>query len=167
MLPDELADQARVDEQIASWNAEQILDYENQERRLHDGGNSVPERVKESLRQLDFGELMSRRFPVGMFFDSIKEDYDGGRRPSCTQLMQVAETGKELFYAAIGHIDANEEFLEDARSYWGPLVDAALAEMDGSIERRDRVTGEFTVHVWPPKAIRRSHGDRAIGDELG
>jgi hypothetical protein len=33
-------------------------------------------------------------------------------------------------------------FLEEARGMWGPLVDAALLEMHGSIERRDPVTGE-------------------------
>ena len=42
-------------------------------------------------------------------FDSIEEDRDGDWRPSLTQLMQVAETGVELFYAAIGHIDATAQ----------------------------------------------------------
>jgi hypothetical protein len=82
------------------------------------------------------------QFPVGAFLDTIKEDYDGDWRPSSAQLMRVAETGMELFYAAIGHIDATKEFLEEARSQWGPLVDAALDEMHESIERRDPVTGE-------------------------
>jgi hypothetical protein len=157
MTPDELADQARVDEWIASWNAKQILAYDEQVKkredreRAKDDGNSLPQDLKELLAQHDFGEHIRRRIPVGAYFDSIKEDYDGDRRPSLTDLIQAAELGADLFYAAIGHIDATEEFLEEARSHWGPLVDAALEEMHESIERRDPVTGDFTVHVWPPE----------------
>ena len=162
--PDEQAERARVDRWIASWNANQILAYDKavaereelhrkceERERANDDGFTLPERLKEWEAQHDFGEYMRRRFPVGAFFDSIAEDRDGDWRPSLTKLMQVAETGVELFYAAIGHIDATEEFLEEARGRWGPLVDAALQEMHESIERRDPVTGEFTVHVWPPE----------------
>jgi hypothetical protein len=165
MTPDELADQARVDEWIASWNAKQILDYDEQvakreeldrrreeRERREDDGYIFPKYLKEQLAQHDFAEHIRRRFPVGTFFDSIKEDYDGDRRASSKQLMQVAEIGMQLFYAAISHIDATTEFLDDARYEWGALVDAVLERMDGSIERRDPVTGEFTVHVWPPES---------------
>jgi hypothetical protein len=158
----ERAERARADEWIASWNAKQILAYEKQvaeREELHrkceerergkDDGFTYPEHLKELVAEHDWGEHIRRRLPVGAFLDAIEEDLDGDWRPSLTQLMQVAETGKELFYAAIGHIDATEEFLEEARSQWGPLVDAALEEMNESIERRDPVTGEFTVHVWP------------------
>ena len=162
--PDEQGEWARVDRWIASWNAKQILAYDKavaEREELHrkceerergkDDGFVFPEGMKEWEAQHDFGEYMRRRFPVGAFFDSIEEDRDGDWRPSLTKLMQVAETGVELFYAAIGHIDATELFLEEARGRWGPLVDAALQEMYESIERRDPVTGEFTVHVWPPE----------------
>jgi hypothetical protein len=132
-----------VDRWIADWNAKQILAYDEQvAERGKDDGFTYPEHVEELVADYDFGEHIRRRVPVGVFLDSIKEDYDGDRRPSLTQLMQVAETGTLLFYAAIGHIDATDEFLEEARGNWGPLVDAALEEMNGSIERRDPVIGE-------------------------
>ncbi|MGZ6853352.1 MAG: hypothetical protein ACXVGC_04680 [Mycobacteriaceae bacterium] len=168
MTPDELAEQARVDEWIASWNAQQILAYDKQvanredrdrqceeRERGKEDGFVFPEHLKELVAQHDWGEHIRRRLPVGAFLDAIEEDLDGDWRPSLTQLMQVAETGKELFYAAIGHIDATEEFLKEARSQWGPLVDAALEEMNESIERRNPVTGDFTVHVWPPERTAR------------
>jgi hypothetical protein len=150
----ERAKRAKVDRWIADWNAKQILAYNEQvkrrkelykkcEERLrgkHDGF-TFPAHLKKRAAEHHFDKHIHRRFPVGAFLDSIKEDYDGDSRPSLTQLMQVAETGVELFYAAIGHIDATEEFLEEARSQWGPLVDAALEEMH-EIERRDPVTGE-------------------------
>jgi hypothetical protein len=162
--PAERAERAKVDRWIADWNAKQILAYDKQvteREELHrkceerergkDDGFTFPEHLKEWEAKYDFGEHIRRRFPVGAFFDSIKEDYDGDWRPSLKQLMQVAETGKDLFYAAIGHIDATEEFLDEARGQFGPLVDAALEMMNESIERRDPVTGEFTIHVWPPE----------------
>jgi hypothetical protein len=102
---------------------------------------------KEWEAEHAFGVHIRYRLPVGTFFDAIEEDRHGDRRPSVTQLMHVAETGVDLFYAAIGHIDATEEFLEEARGRWGPLVDAGLEEMY-EFERRDPVTGEITVHVW-------------------
>ena len=167
--PAERAERAKVDRWIADWNAKQILAYNEQvERREEqykkceerergkDDGFTFPEHLKNWEAEHDFVEHMRRRFPVGAFLDSIEEDRDGDWRPSLTQLMQVAETGMELFYAAIGHIDATEEFLKEARGRWGPLVDAALQEMDESIERRDPVTGEITVHVWPPERTTRS-----------
>ncbi|OBA81547.1 hypothetical protein A9W99_02745 [Mycobacterium sp. 1164966.3] len=97
----------------------------------------------------------SPRLPVGAFLEIIQADRDGDRRPSCKQLMKVAETGVQLFYAAIGHIDATEEFLEEARSEWGPLGGGGR---DADIERRDPVTGEFTIDVWPPEAPEGTSG---------
>jgi hypothetical protein len=148
----QLADRARADEWIASWNAKQVRDYDEQvakrEELLRDDGL---EHLREWEAQDAFSEHMRLRFPLGTFFDSIKVDYDGDWRPSLKQLMQVAETGKDLFYAAIGHPDATEEFLDEASEQWGPLVDTALQEMSESIERRDPVTGKFTIHVWPPE----------------
>lgn len=60
MTPDELTEQARVDEWIASWNAKQILAYEEQvakREELHrkceerergkDNGFTFPEHLKE------------------------------------------------------------------------------------------------------------------------
>jgi hypothetical protein len=165
MTPEELAEQASADEWIASWNAKQILAYDAQvagreelhrkweeRERGNEDGFTVPEYWEEWEAEHGFGEHIRRRLPVGAFLDAIEEDRHGDRRPSVTQLMEVAETGVDLFYAAIGHIDATEEFLEEARGQWGPLVDAALQEMDRSIDRRDPVTGEFTVHVWPPES---------------
>lgn len=163
--PAERAKRAKVDRWIADWSAKQTLAYNEQpanrevlhrkceERDRSEGdGLSLPEELKNLLAQHDFDEHIRRRLPVGAFLDCIEEDYDGDRRSTSTQLMQVAETGVQLFYAAIGHIDATQEFLEDARGQWGPLVDAALEQMHESIERRDPVTGEFTLHVWPPES---------------
>lgn len=160
--PDEQAERAKVDRWIADWSAKEILAYHEQVRkrreqyrkreerqRGEDNGYAFPEHLKEWLDRHDFGEHIRRRFPVGALLDSIKEDYHEDRRSSSKKLMQVAEIGVQLFYAAIGHIDATEEFLGEARSAWGPLVDAALEEMHECIERRDPVTGKFTAHVWP------------------
>jgi hypothetical protein len=168
MTPDELAELAEVDRWIADWNTKQILAYNEQVKRREEqykkfeerqrgkvDGFTFPEHLKKRSAEHRFGEHIRRRLPVGVFLDTIEEDRDGDGRPSLTQLMQVAKTGVKLFYAAIGHIDATEEFLEEARGEWGPLVDAALEEMHESIERRDPVTGQFTVHVWPPKRTAR------------
>ena len=151
----ERAKRAKVDRWIADWNAKQILAYNEQVKRREEqykkfeelqrakvDGFTFPEHLKKRSAEHRFGEHIRRRLPVGVFLDTIAEDRDGDGRPSLTQLMQVAKTGVKLFYAAIGHIDATEEFLDEARSQWGPLVDAALEEMHGSIERRDPVTGE-------------------------
>jgi hypothetical protein len=166
--PADRAERAKVDRWIADWNVKQILAYNEQVKRREeqykkceererseDDSFTYPEHMKKWDAEFDFGEHIRRRFPVGMFLDSIEEDRDGDWRPSVKQLMRVAETGKELFYAAIGHIDATEEFLDEARGQFGPLVDAALEVMNESIERRDPVTGEFTIHVWPPERPAR------------
>ena len=63
--------------------------------------------------------------PVGMFLDLVEVD----KRPTAEQLMLVAEVGHDLLSAALGHPDATEDFLEEARENWGPLVDVALREM--------------------------------------
>jgi hypothetical protein len=139
---DERAERAEVDQWIQSWNAKQVLAYEKQvaereeqhrkseeRERGKDDGYTFPEKLRELEAQHAFGEHIRRRFPVGAHLDSIEADRDGDRRPSLTQLMQVAESGVLLLYAALGHIDATEEFLQEARSQWGPLVDAALQEM--------------------------------------
>jgi hypothetical protein len=97
--------------------------------RAKDDGAALPRAVEERLAKLDFDEHIRYRLPVGALLDVIEEDRDGDRRPSQYQLRQVAKSGVELFGAAIGHIHASEEFLEEARSMWGPLVLAALAEM--------------------------------------
>jgi hypothetical protein len=166
--PAERAERAKVDRWIADWNAKQILAYNEQVKRREelykkceerergkDDGCTLSEHLKKGEAEHHFGEHIRRRLPVGAFLDTIEEDRDGDWHPSLYQLLEVANIGVELFYAAIGHIDATEEFLEEARSQWGPLVDAALEEMNESIERRDPVTGEFTVHVWPPKRTAR------------
>jgi hypothetical protein len=146
--PEQLADRAKADEWIASWNKQQIVAYDEQVKerekrvRAKDDGAALPRHLEERLAELDFDEHFRRRLPVGVLLDAIEEDRDGDRRPSLYQLRQVAMCGVDLFCAAICHIDASEEFLEEARSQWGPLVDAALQEMHGSIERRDPVTGE-------------------------
>jgi hypothetical protein len=164
--PAERAERAKVDRWIADWNAKQILAYDKQvaeREELHrkceerergkDDGFTYPEHLKEGEAKYDFGEHIRRRLPVGAHLDFIEEDRDGGWRPSVYQLLEVARTGVGLFYAAIGHVDATEEFLREARAQWGKLVDTALEEMDGSIERRDPVTGEFTVPAWPPRKV--------------
>jgi hypothetical protein len=154
---EQLAERAKADEWIASWNKMQMVAYDEavEERkkrvRAKDDGAALPRAVEERLAKLDFDEHIRYRLPVGAVLDTIEVDRDGDRRPSLFQLRQAAMSGVELFCAAIGHIDASEEFLEEARDMWGPLVDAALQEMHGSIERRDPVTVEFTVHVWPPE----------------
>jgi hypothetical protein len=145
---EQLAERAKADEFIASWNKQQIVAYdeavEEREKRVRakDDGAALPRAVEERLAKLDFDEHIRYRLPVGALLDVIEEDRDGDRRPSRYQLRQIAMSGVELFCAAICHIDASEEFLEEARGMWGPLVDAALDEMHESIERRDPVTGE-------------------------
>ena len=157
--PAERAEQAKVDRWLADWSAKQILAYnEHVERREEQykkweeqgldekDGFLYSDHLKEWQAAYAFSEHLRRCLPVGALLEIIQEDRDGDRRSSCKQLMEVAKTGVQLFYAAIGHIDATEEFLEEARSEWGPLVDAALEEMY-ECERRDPVTGEFTVHA--------------------
>lgn len=112
----ERAELAEVDRWIQSWNNKQILAYDKQvatrekqyrrdeERpRGKDDGFVRSDDLKEVDAQYNWGEHIRRRLPVGAFLDSIKEDRDGDSRPSCAQLMEVARTGKELFYAAVGH----------------------------------------------------------------
>ena len=140
---EQLAERAKADEWIASWNKMQSVAYDEEVKerekrvRAKDDGAALPRAVEERLAKLDFDEHIRYRLPVGALLDTIEVDRDGDRRPSLYQLRQVAMSGVELFCAAIGHIDASEEFLEEARDMWGPLVDAALQEMNGSIQRRD------------------------------
>lgn len=136
--PADVAERARVDRRIAEWNAKQITVYD-EHVKARDGKDETgagqerdsdfPEYLTTFLADYDFGEHIRCRFPVGFFLDSINEEGEGDHR-SVSQLIQVAETGVLLLYAAIGHVNATEEFLEEARSRWGPLVDAALQEMN-------------------------------------
>jgi hypothetical protein len=148
--PDELADRARVDRWIASWNAKQILAYDKQvakreelnrkceeRERAKDDGFVFPERLKEWEAEHDWGEHIRRRFPVGAFFDNVEED----RRPGPEDFMRTAETGADLFYAAIcAAADKDDtEFFIKAYERWGELVDTALQEC--SLQNRDAMTG--------------------------
>jgi hypothetical protein len=93
------------------------------EAALPGGGISPEVLAMASRAERDVHER--NQHPVGMFLDLV--DYD--KRPTAEQLMLVAEVGHNLLYAALGHPDATEGFLEEARETWGPLVDAGLQEM--------------------------------------
>ena len=136
---EQLAERAKADEWIASWNKMQMVAYDEavEERkkrvRAKDDGAALPRAVEERLAKLDFNEHIRYRLPVGALLDTIEVDRDGDRRTSLHLLRQVAMSGVELLCAAICHIDASEEFLEEARGMWGPLVDAALGRCTGAL----------------------------------
>jgi hypothetical protein len=123
---EQLAERAKADEWIASWNKQQMVAYDEEVKEREKRVHAHPRAVEERLAKLDFEEHIRYRLPLGALLDVIEEDRDGDWQPSRYQLRQVAMSGVELFCAAICHIHASEEFLEEARDTWGPLVDAAL-----------------------------------------
>jgi hypothetical protein len=152
--PDQLADRARVDQWIASWNAKQILAYNKQvaerdemhrkceeRERGKDDGFALPEKLKEWEAKYDFGEHMRRRFPVGAFHDAIGNGKPDSPPAPAFQLMNAAKTGQQLLCSAIALADDqdNAEFFIEAYENWGPLVDAVLEMCDR--EYRDSRTG--------------------------
>jgi len=95
-------------------------------------------RLMEPFEQQD---QERNKLTVGELFDSI----DGILNLNITagQLMEVAEIGKELLYAAICKADEedNAEFFVEAYAYWGPVVDLVLEECD--LDYRDTMTGRL------------------------
>ena len=69
------------------------------------------------------------RITIGALLESISEEHLGDRHASPDELLRVADVGKDLLYAALGHRDATSAVLDEAREHWGPLVDVALREI--------------------------------------
>ena len=71
---------------------------------------------------------MRNQLTIGVLLDSISEEHVGDRQATIKELLRVAAVGVDLFYTVISHRDFTPEVLEEARAYWGPLVDVARQE---------------------------------------
>lgn len=131
---------------IMSWleRDEQEFTRAATRRRERDqvtGGLGLPPEVLRMSEELALERHRRDQFPVGVFLDLIDKPQNGGRKLTGEELMVVAQTGRDLFYAAIcaADEDDNREFFVCALGYYGPLVDAALEEC--GLDRRDQLTG--------------------------
>ena len=134
MTPEQIAKMEETDRFITGWLAGQAAAFTEKldahEAAIEKGkaaGRELPsEEVEVWMTNYDFGEFIRHRLPVGVFMDNADLVDDGSWKPSTKQLMAVLETGRDMVCAALGHPDATEEFLEEARSLWGYPVDAIM-----------------------------------------
>jgi hypothetical protein len=137
------------DKRIRNWHLKSEAEFEEKVKKETDlptGG--LPESVLNACAHYDRNIHERNQYPLGMFLDLIDMRHLGDRRATMEQLLMVANTGRELFLAAILHPDVTDEFLEEARSLFGSLVDTALHDTQ-EYYRRDPVTGEETYHGRP------------------
>ncbi|MCV7303044.1 hypothetical protein H7J93_25805 [Mycobacterium barrassiae] len=133
-------------EWIRFWFRRNDQEFEEGMRRSRELDQAAIERglapdLLEVLARSDRERHRRDQFPVGVFLDSIDKRRLNGRKASAEKLLEVAEVGKELLYAAIATADDddNEQFFVEAYLDWGPLVDTVLEECGR--EYRDSFTG--------------------------
>lgn len=114
-------------EEIQAWRSRSDAEFEQRAREeANQPGPGIPEGVLLALADYNRGLHERNQLPVGMILDLISAKHLGDRPATTYQLMVAAEVGRDLFFAAIFHPDATEEFLQEARDEIGPLVDMAL-----------------------------------------
>ena len=89
---------------------------------------NLPPEVLATLAKAEQANQVRNQVTVGALLGSISHEHLGDRQASPDELLRVADVGKNLLYAALGHRDATPAVLEEAREFWGSLVDAALQE---------------------------------------
>jgi hypothetical protein len=82
-------------------------------------------RYDESIKRYDESIKVRNQLTIGVLLHSISEEHLGDRQATIEELLRIADVGVDLFYAVIAHRDFTPEVLEEARAYWGPLVDVA------------------------------------------
>jgi hypothetical protein len=145
---EQLAERAKADEWIASWNKQQTVAYDEavkeREKRVRAKGDgaALPRAVEERLAKLDFNEHIRYRLPVGALLDTIEVDRDGDRRnqPASTASGRHERRGTALRR----HLPHRRQrgVPGGGSRHVGSAGRRRAGEMHGSIERRGPVTGE-------------------------
>jgi hypothetical protein len=141
----------QIQDWIRFWFRRNDREFEEQAQRERElvEESDIPPHILAMCSRFDEDRHKRNQFPVGAFFDWIRQRPDG-QKPSAEKLLVVAEAGQELLYEAIctADEDDDEEFFVEAYGYWGPLVDAVLEECDR--EDRDSATGRRLHSVGGP-----------------
>ena len=91
--------------------------------------SDLPPEVLAAFAKAEQADQVRNQVTVGALLGSISHEHLGDRQASPDELLRVADVGKTLLYAALGHRDATPAVLEEAREFWGPPGRRRIAGM--------------------------------------